>query len=111
MDLFEELMKILQRKLSDPSLSMDEVRVIWEVRRRNKSKQPQAMVGDFNPPPDGYLDSTVGLGYLDFPQETKTYCDRLVSKGYLCRHGSRAEMVRISDSLASICDEIFKRFY
>lgn len=110
MNQFDVLTKILQKKLHDFSLSMDEGRVIWEARQRIKCTTPKVMVGDFNPPPSGYLDSTVNLGLLEFPRKTKIYCDHLVSKNYLCRHRSRAGMVRISDWLIPVCDEIINGF-
>ena len=88
-----------------PSLSMDEGRVIAHPYIIRDSKST-AMTGNPHTPPDGYIDSSVGLGFLDSPNSMKAYCMHLVAEEFLCEHKPEVGMVRISDQMLPICESI-----
>ena len=64
------------------------------------------MTGNPRTPPDGHLDSTIGLGFLDSPSYMAQYCQALVVGDYLCEHPTEAGMVRISDRMIPVCEKI-----
>ena len=90
-----------------PALSMDEGRIIAYAYTHREGKSP-SLVGCQRTPPDGYLDSTVGFGFLDRQESMQTYCKSLVAEGHLVAHSTATEMVRISEKTAKECARIFK---
>lgn len=88
-----------------PDLSMDEGRIIAHAYIFRNSTMP-VMTGNPRTPPDGHLDSTIGLGFLDSPGYMAQYCQALVVGDYLCEHPTEAGMVRISDCMIPVCERI-----
>ena len=88
-----------------PYLSMDEGRIIAHAYIFRNSTMP-VMTGNPRTPPDGHLDSTIGLGFLDSPGYMAQYCKALVVGDYLCEHPTEAGMVRISDRMIPVCEKI-----
>ena len=88
-----------------PDLSMDEGRIIAHAYIFRNSTMP-VMTGNPRTPPDGHLDSTIGLGFLDSPGYMAQYCQALVVGDYLCEDPTEAGMVRISDRMIPVCEKI-----
>lgn len=86
-------------------LSMDEGRIIAHAYIFRNSTIP-AFTGNPRTPPKGYLDSTIGLGFLDSPGSMARYCQVLVVDDYLCEHPTETGMVRISDCMIPVCEKI-----
>ena len=101
------LIDIMADRLKEqfPSLSMDEGRVIAHTYMIRDCKSI-AMTGNPHTPPDWYIDSSVGLGFLDSPGTMARYCQSLVAGDYLCEHSTEAGMVRISDRMIPVCEKI-----
>lgn len=91
--------------IENPNLSMDEGRIIAHAYIFRNSTMP-VMTGNPRTPPDGHLDSTIGLGFLDSPSYMAQYCQALVVGDYLCEHPTEAGMVRISDRMIPVCEKI-----
>lgn len=101
------LIDIMANRLKEqfPSLSMDEGRVIAHAYIIKDSKST-AMTGSPQTPPEGCLDSSVGLGFLNSPGSMKVYCMHLVAEEFLCEHESEVGMVRISGQMIPVCESI-----
>lgn len=103
MDLICAMAKCLKERC--PDISLDEGKIIaYAYTIRNK--RFRAMIGNPRTPPDGYLDSTCGQGPIGSSHLMQAYCASLVDRGYLSRHDSQREMVRIADWLIPICEGI-----
>lgn len=90
-----------------PSLTMDEGRIIVHAYMIRDGKST-TITGNSRTPPDGYLDSLMGLDFLDSSSSMPRYCRSLVSEDYLCKHPTEVDMVRISDRMIPMCEEIIK---
>ena len=66
-------------------------------------RESKSMIGNPITPPDGYLDSTVGLDFLDNPSGIKEFCKNLIGLGFLLEHPDQRQMVRISPELIPEC--------